>query len=273
METLFNNKRFVNVLIVLLFSASLFLLGLFFNGVKEYSFIGRDIPALTTINVTGEGESFAKPDVAEVSFSVTKEAKTVAEAQKTATEKTNAIISYLKDMKIEDKDIKTTDYSVYPKYEYQKAVTCLDFNLNGFCPEGKQILVGYTVSQSVSVKIRKIEDSGNILTSIGDKGATNVSNLSFTVDKKKEVEAGARNKAIEDAQQKADVLAKNLGVKLTRIVSFSEGSAPTPYYGNYGIGGGMKTASFGMTDSVSIPAVSVGENKFTSSVTITYEIQ
>jgi len=270
METFFKNTRFVNVLVILLFSGALFLLGLFFNGVKEYSFIGRDIPALTTINVTGEGESFAKPDIAEVSFSVTKDAKTVAEAQKTSTEKINAIMAYLKEMKIEDKDIKTTDYSVYPKYEYQKAVTCLDFNLNGFCPEGKQILTGYTVSQSVSVKIRKIEDSGNILASIGDKGATNVSNLSFSVDKKKEVEADARNKAIQDAQKKAEALAKSLGVNLTRVVSFSESTSPMPYYG---MGGGMKSASFEMADSVSVPTVSVGENKFTSNVTITYEIQ
>lgn len=270
METLFKNTKFINVVVILFFSLSLFLLGLFLNGVKQYSFIGRDIPALTTINVTGEGESFAKPDIAEVSFSVMKEAKTVAEAQKNATEKINAIMAYLKEMKIEDKDIKTTDYSVYPKYEYQKAVACLDFNLNGFCPEGKQILTGYTVSQTVDVKIRKIEDSGAILASLGDKGATNISDLNFTVDKKKEIEADARSKAIRDAQQKADVLAKDLGVKLTRVVSFSEGSTRVPYYST---SAGMKTASFDMMEPLPVPTVSMGENKFTSSVTITYEIQ
>ncbi|MCX6735890.1 MAG: SIMPL domain-containing protein [Candidatus Parcubacteria bacterium] len=270
MEILFKNKRFVNVIIILLFSASLFLLGLFLNGVKQYSFIGRDIPALTTISVTGESEVFVKPDVVELSFSVSKDAKTVGEAQKTSTEKTNEIISYLKEMKIDDADIKTTDYSVYPKYEYQRAVSCLGM-MNGYCPDGKQILVGYTVNQTVDIKVRKIDDAGKILVAIGDKGATNVSGLNFTIDKKKEVEADARNKAIQDAQKKADVLAKNLGVKLTRVINFSEGQAPTPYYG---MGGGMmKTASFAIAEDTPAPSIPVGENKFTSNVTITYEIQ
>ncbi len=270
METLFKNKRFVNVLIILFFSLSLFLLGLFLNGIKQYSFIGRDIPALTTISVTGESEVFAKPDVVELSFSVSKDAKTVGEAQKNSTEKINEIISYLKDMKVDDADIKTTDYSVYPKYEYQRAVSCLGM-MNGYCPDGKQILVGYTVNQTVDIKVRKIDDAGKILVAIGDKGATNVSGLNFTVDKKKEVEADARNKAIQDAQKKADVLAKNLGVKLTRVINFSEGQAPTPYYG---MGGGMmKTASFAAPEAAPAPSIPVGENKFTSNVTITYEIQ
>jgi len=270
MEELCKNKRFANVIIILLFSGSLFLLGLFFNGLKQYTFIGRDIPALTTINVTGEGEVFAKPDIVNISFSVSKDAKTVAEAQKVSTENINKIMAYLKEMKVEDKDIKTTDYSVYPKYEYQKAVACLDYNMNGYCPQGKQILTGYTVSQSVEVKIRKIDDAGNILVAIGEKGATNVSGLNFVVDKKKEIEASARNKAIQDAQEKAIILANSLGVKLTRITSYSEGGA-TPYYG---LGGGMmKTADFAGAEAAPAPSIPVGENKFISNVTITYEIQ
>ncbi|MCK9351828.1 MAG: SIMPL domain-containing protein [Candidatus Paceibacterota bacterium] len=274
MDELFKNKKVVQVVIMLLFASSLYLVGLFVNNVKQNGFIGRDIPALTTISVSGQGEAFAKPDIAELSFSVEQTSKTVAEAQKISTDKINAIMAYLKDtMKVKDADIKTTDYSVYPKYEYQKAVACLDYNMNGFCPEGKQILTGYTVSQSVSVKVRKIDDAGAILVSIGEKGATNVSGLTFTVDAKKDFEAKARDNAIKEAQEKADKLAKSLGVTLTRITNFSEGGA-TPIF--YGLGAGMaKTADMAMERQAAAPAptISTGENKFVSNVTITYEIQ
>jgi hypothetical protein len=273
MDELFRNKKVVQVVVILLFASSLYLVGLFVNNVKINSFIGRDIPALTTINVSGEGEVFAKPDIAELSFSVEQTSKTVAQAQKISTEKINAIMAYLKDTKkIDDKDIKTTDYSVYPKYEYQKAVTCLDYNMNGYCPEGKQILTGYTVTQTTLVKIRNLDDAGDILVAIGEKGATNVSGLSFSVDKKTEVEASARDKAIKDAQEKANVLARSLGVSLTRIISFSE-NGNQPFYG-YGGGAMMKTADAGMRElAVPAPTIATGENKFVSNVTITYEIQ
>ena len=271
MDELFKNKKVVQVVMVLLLSLSVYLIGLAVNNIKTNTFIGRDIPALMTINVTGEGEVFQKPDVAELSFTVSQDSKTVSEAQSISTEKINKITSYLKDtMKIADKDIKTEDYSVYPKYEYQKAVACLNLNMNGFCPDGKQILVGYTVSQTTSVKIRKIDDAGTILTAIGDKGATTVSGLSFTVDAKKDFEAKARDLAIKEAQTKAETLAKSLGVSLTRITNFSEGGN-SPVYG-YGGGVMMKTAS-PMMDSAQAPTISAGENKFTSNVNITYEIQ
>jgi len=273
MDELFKNKKVVQVVIILLFASSLYLVGLFVNNVKLNGFIGRDVPALTTINVSGEGEAFKKPDIAELSFSVEQTSKTVAEAQKVSTDKINQIMTYLKDtMKIEDKDIKTNDYSVYPKYEYQKAVTCLDYNMNGYCPEGKQVLLGYTVSQTITVKIRKLDDAGAILVAIGGKGATNISGLNFTVDDKKTVEAEARGLAIAEAQAKAKILASSLGVTLTRIVSFSEG-------GNYPVyrdamGGAMaKSVNLAMQEAAPAPSLPVGENKFVSNVTITYEIQ
>jgi hypothetical protein len=273
MDELFKNKKVVQVVIMLFFAASLYLVGLVFNNMKLNGFIGRDIPALTTISVSGEGEAFAKPDIAELSYSIEQTSKTVAEAQKISTDKINVIMAYLKDtMKIADKDIKTTDYSVYPKYEYQRAVACLNYNMNGYCPEGKQILVGYTVSQSVSVKVRKIDDAGAILSSIGAKGATNVSGLTFTVDAKKDFEAKARDLAVKEAQAKADTIAKSLGVTLTRITNFSEGGN-APYYG-YGAGAMAKTADFSMmAETAPAPTISTGENKFVSNVTITYEIQ
>lgn len=267
MNELFQNKRFVRSLIILLLSGSVYMIGLFLNGLKEYSFIGLTPSMPATINVSGEGEVSVKPDIAELSFSVTKEAKTVSGAQTASAEKINEIMAYLKEAGIEEKDIKTENYGLYPKYEYQQRVMQA-FCPNGYCPpEGKQVLTGYEVSQTISVKIRKIDDAGKILVSVGDKGATNISGVSFSVDKKDAIEADAREKAIQDAEEKAKVLAKSLGVKITRIVSFSESGNSPMYYR-----GGMMEAS--MLKSADIaPSIPTGENKFTSNVNIVYEIQ
>jgi uncharacterized protein YggE len=268
MNEMFQNKRFVGSLVILLLSGSLYMVGQFLNGLKEYSFIGLTPSSPATINVSGDGEVFAKPDIAELSFSVTKEAKTVADAQKASAEKINDIMAYLKESGIEEKDIKTENYNLNPKYEWQRSAAST-MCMNGYCPpEGKQVLTGYEVSQTISVKIRKIDDAGKILVGVGDKGATNISGVSFSVDKKEAIEADAREKAIQDAEEKAKVLASGLGVKMVRIVSFSESGGSPMYYR----GGVMMEAS--MLKSADIaPSIPTGENKFTSNVNIVYEIQ
>jgi len=269
MQELFQNNRFVKALIVLVLAGSLYLVGLFVNGLKEYSFIGREVPQVATVSVSGEGESFAAPDIATVSFSVVKDAKTVVDAQKASTEKINDIMAFLKTSNIEDKDIKTTNYNLSPKYEWQKAVACLDYNSNGYCPEGKQILLGYTASQTITVKIRKIDDAGKILAGLGDKGATDISSIELSVDKKDAVQDEARDKAIKDAQSKAQVLARSLGVSLLRIVSYSEGGyyPETRYYDV------MSRSAGGISEASIAPSIPVGQNQFTSNITIVYEIQ
>ncbi len=227
MNEFFQNPRVARSFVALLFSASLALVALAFNTIKEFSFIGRDIAPVTMITVAGKGEAFTVPDIAEFSFSVVKEAKTVPEAQKQATDASNAILAYLKTAGIEDKDVKTIDYSVNPQYEWQTAAA--QICRQGYCPpEGKQVLIGYQVNQSVSVKVRKIDDAGKLLSGVGEKGATNISGIQFTVDEPEKVEREARQKAIADAKTKADALAKDLGVKIVRIVQYSDSGAGTP---------------------------------------------
>ncbi len=268
MDGIFQNKRFAGSLVILLLSGSLYLVGQFVNGLKEYSFVGLTPSSPATINVSGEGEVFVKPDIAELSFSVSKEAKTVTEAQAASAEKINEIMAYLKEAGIDtEKDVKTENYNLYPKYEYQQRAVQI-FCPNGYCPpEGKQVLVGYEVNQTISVKIRKIDDAGKILVGVGDKGATNISGISFSVDKKDEIEAQTRDKAIQDAQEKAEILTKSLGVKIMRMVSFSE-SGNFPVYSRFE---GVQAMALKSADIA--PSIPTGENKFTSNVTIVYEIR
>jgi uncharacterized protein YggE len=241
-----------------------FLATLTLGQLQGLRYIGAGVPATNTIAVSGYGEAFGAADIATFSFSVVSEKPTVVAAQADATAKINAIIDYLKSAGIDQKDIQTTDYSVSPQYDYVTQACPQGV----YCPGGKQVLRGYQVSQSTSVKVRDTSKAGDLLAGVGTKGATNVSGLNFTFDDPNKLQGDARGKAIADAKQKADALAKQLGVTLVRVVSFSEnGTTPGPIY--Y-----AKDMAVGMGGSApAAPEISVGQNKVTSNVSVTYEIR
>lgn len=221
-------------------------------------------PAYNSISVTGEGEMVSIPDVATFSFSVSADAKVVSDAQEEVTTKMDAILLELEALGIEEKDIKTTDYSIWPKYTYQPTVCSPTY-----CPPGKQVEDGYTVSHSVYVKIRKTEDAGKALALVGDKGATNLSGISFAVDDPEKLLDEARALAIKDAKEKAKVLSKELGVRLVRVVSFYDNTGGgIPYYAE-GMGGDMMVKS----SAAPAPTIPIGENKSMVNVTVVYEIR
>jgi len=244
----------------------IFLIVLTVGELKGLRYIGAGIPATNTITVSGEGEVFAVPDIATFSVSVQEEAKEVQDAQEVATEKTNSIIAFLKGEGVEERDIKTTDYSVYPQYDYLQSV-CSE----GYCPPGRQELRGYQVSQTLTVKVRDTEEAGALLSGVGSRGASNVSGLTFTIDDEDALQTQARELAIADAQTKAEELADQLGVKIVRVTGFYENDYgyPTPYA--YGLGG-ADTAIRAETIKVA-PELPVGENKIVSNVNVTYEIR
>lgn len=250
------------------------------NAMKDFSYIGKGVYPANVVTVNGTGEVTAVPDVASFSFSVTETAKQVSDAQNNASKKMNSIIDAMKAMGIEEKDIKTTGYNTYPKYEYKRSVcppvspTMMDSSSSVAysypCTDGKQVIIGYEVNQMISVKVRKMADAGAALSKVGSLGATNISGLSFVIDDIEKVRAEARDKAIQDAKEKAEKLEKSLGVKFARITSFYEnGAYPVSGYG----GGEMMGAKTMMADSVSIPQIPVGENKVVSNVSISYEVR
>jgi uncharacterized protein YggE len=260
-------RRLFNSVITVLVLLAVFLAALAINTFKENSYIGKGNYATNTITVNGKGEVFAVPDTGSFSFSVVEEGKTVAVAQDLASRKINAIIGAIKALGVAEKDIKTIGYNSYPKYEYIQANLCT----NGYCPPGKQILTGYEVNQTISVKVRKTADAGGVLTKVGDLGASNISGLNFVVDNLDAVQADARDKAIQDAKNKANVLAKSLGVKLVKIVSFNEAGNQPIYYAM----DAMKSQSMsgGQIAPSVAPQLPTGENDIVSNVSITYEVE
>lgn len=246
---------------------ALFLFLLSISTLKEYRFIGSGVNATNTINVTGQGEVFAVPDTATFSVTVQEEAKEVADAQEIATKKANDIIAYLKGEGVEEKDIKTADYSVYPQYDYLQDSVCRE----GYCQPGKQVLRGFQVSQTLTIKVRDTEIAGDLLSGVGSLGASNVSGLSFTIDDEDELKSEAREMAIEEAREKAEELANQLGVSIVRVVGFSEDGyyPPVPYMAR---GAAMDMAVAQESKAVA-PELPAGENKIVSNVNVTYEIR
>ena len=235
--------------------------------VKAYRFIGGGVAATNTISVSGDGEVFAAPDVATISFTVREEAKKVSDAQDKVSIKVKAALVSVKKLGVEDKDIKTENYSSYPKYEWQEAAaSCRGLNCPPV-PSGKQVIIGYEVSQHVTVKVRNLEVVNSLVEDLAVAGVTEMQGPNFAIDKEDDLKAEARKQAIDKARTKAEILAHDLGVTLVRIVSFSEGQ-------NYPMYATMKSVGFGASEAATpAPELPQGEQKITSNVTVTYEIR
>jgi len=236
--------------------------------IKSYRFIGGGVAATNTIAVSGEGEVYASPDIATISFSVREEAKKVGDAQDKVNTKMKAALVAVRKIGVADKDIKTQNYSSSPKYEWQEGtVSCMSLD----CPPprpGRQVLVGYEVLQSVTLTIHDLDTTSAVVDALGTAGVTDMQGPNFAIDKEDDLKAEARKQAIEKARAKAEVLARDLGVSLVRVVSFSEG-------GNYPIYARTMMADVAMEKAnvAPMPELPQGEEKITSQVTVTYEIR
>lgn len=248
---------------------ALFLLVETMKSLKEYRYVGSGVTATNTITVSGNGEVFAVPDRATFTVTVREEEKEVDAAQEAATKKTNDIVAYLKNAGVEEKDIKTVSYNVNPKYEWEQKA-CVP---GAYCEPGNQILVGFEVWQMLEVKVQDPKKAGELLTGVGSRGASEVSGLSFTIEDEDQLRSQAREMAIAEAKEKADALAKQLGVSVVRVVGFYEDSYgyPMPYYGKGGMN--MDVAMSARAEAAPAPELPTGENKITSNVNVTYEIR
>lgn len=225
--------------------------------------------AFRSFSVTGEGEAVAKPDVAQFTFSVIEEGGTnVGSLQTANTEKANAIIKFLKEQKVDEKDIKTVGYDVSPRYE--NAVCGVRPYMVGaaeVCPPPK--IVGYTVTQTVEVKVRDFTLTGNILAGVVERGANSVSQLYFTIDDPAALENTARADAIENARAKAKTLAQAGGFKVGRLLSIDDNASPYPYYARESFNLGAADAA---VKSLPAPSIEPGSQEIKANLVLRYEI-
>jgi uncharacterized protein len=247
-----------------IFLLAAFLLVQVLSGLKKFGYIGKDVYPQRTIMVSGEGEAFAVPDIASFTFSVIEVGATVEQAQEKADTKINKSLAAIKNAGVEERDIKTISYNVYPKYEWEQVV-CITYP----CPSGKNVLKGYEVSQSIMVKVRDTEKAGDLVTRVGAVGVSNISGLEFSIDDREKYVRLAREAAIMKAKENAKQLAKDLDVRLGRMLYFNENSGyPGPYFATEGMGGDLRASV--APAKAELPT---GENKITSQVSLTYEIK
>ena len=277
----------------------LLMLFLFAASLKELAAISHvgDSAPLNSITVTGTGDAYAVPNVATFTFTVSDIEKAVADAQTKASALANSALSLVRAAGVADKDIQTEDYSINPQYEYQNAIcpTPAVYNSSGassaagsgsvssgvmiptiapaptpinpvYCPPNKEVLTGYQVSESISVKLRDLTKAGSLLASLGSAGVSDLNGPSFDVDSPDAVQDEARSMAIVDAQAKAKELAKELGVSIVRVTGFNDNSGGFAYPM-------MAMAASATGSAAAAPEVPAGQQKVTDTVSVTYEIR
>ncbi len=253
------NKGLVKLVVI---AGALFLLFAAIGKAKEYRFIGSGLNATNTITVNGEGKVDRAPDTAKVTFSVRNESKDLKTAQGTVSTKIEAITTALKDLGIEEKYIKTDSYNSYPQYTYPQSIC-----YGGSCPTPSPTVRGYEVSHMITVSIKNLDAVNDVLGALGSAGVTDLSGPNFGFEDDDAIAREARALAIADAKAEAKILAKALGVRLVRIVSFSEGSGYNPMYAR------MESQAADADQKAVAPVLPIGDQTMQSTVTVVYEIR
>lgn len=252
----------------LLISVFLVIISVFFIATIGETLHG-DATERSQIVVNGEGKVFIRPDIATFMATVVTDATRVGDAQNQNATRSNAVIDFLKKNSVKDKDIKTINYSLQPQYQYDRG-PCLTISpLSIPCSPAHTIprIVSYQVRSSLQIKVRDLNKVDDLLQGVVSAGANEVGSVAFTVENEKAGMAEARKQAIDDAQAKARVLARDLGVRLKKIIGFSESGGVPVYYG-----GAFETKST-LRGEAPAPQVEPGEQEIQSQVTITYEFR
>lgn len=209
-----------------------------------------------TIMVSGEGEAAIAPDMAVISLAVMRDAETAGEALSANSAAMAEVLADLRAQGIADKDLQTTDFSIQPKYKQE---TRTDGTYEA------PVIVGYTVSNGLTVRVRDLAKLGEIIDRSVKLGVNQGGGISFTNDDPEAAVEAARKQAVEKAAAKAKTLTEAAGVKLGRVVEISENFArPMPQV--------YAAAPMAKMADESVPIAS-GENLYTVTVNITYAIE
>jgi uncharacterized protein YggE len=227
--------------------------GAFYLAGKHVETRDREIPVIT---VSGEGKTSVAPDIAELSFGMqTGRQKTAGDAMTVLKKAMDGVLASVKKSGIADKDINTEQFSLNPTYDWTS---------------GRQTIIGYEAVQSLRVKVRNLDKVSDVLGAATVAGANQAGGVQFTVDDPEKSRSEARTKAIAQAKQKAEALAKDLGLHLGKIKSFSENGGSTPPMYMRGMAAGATMEDKVANQTVELPA---GEQDVNVQVSITYELR
>ena len=210
------------------------------------------------ILVTGEGSVDLAPDMAVLTLSVTRQAETARAALDANSSAMKDVQTAMKTKGIETRDLQTSGFSIQPNYFYPPQQ-----------PSGKRAppkIVGYTVRNSLTVRVRDISAVGGILDKSVSLGVNEGGNIMFTNEDPSEAISKARVKAMQNAINKAKTLAGAAGVKTGQILEISEQSySPRPMT--------MARAEMSMGRSADSVPVAAGENTYKVTVNVSFAIE
>jgi len=163
------------------------------------------------ISLTGHGEVRAVPDLAIVTMGVLSTAETARKALDDNTKAMTELMASLKAANIETKDIATSNFSVNPRYDYGQ---------NNGQPAK---LVGYDVTNNVTVTVHKLDAIGSVLDKAVSSGSNQINGISFSISKPDAAMDEARKLAVQDAKRKAELYAAATTTTPGNIISIAEG--------------------------------------------------
>jgi uncharacterized protein YggE len=219
------------------------------------------VPGSPTLSVSAEGKVVVKPDIAQVNFSVLSQGQDYNSIQEDNNQKMTKAIEYLKEIDIEEEDIKTTMYNLTPLYNY----TWCRIGIDDFRSCSPRI-DGYNLEQQVEVKMRELSKVGEVISTLPEKGINKIVSLNFTLDNPDEAREQARDLAIIKAKEKAKKISKTSGIKLGKIINFYESYQPRFFEAAAkGLGGEI-------ADVVPAPIES-GSQEVIVNISLSYEIR
>jgi len=167
--------------------------------------------------VTGSGRISAEPDIVILSLGVEAKAAQVSEANQKAAEAMSKIIKRLKNHDLEETALQTTSFNIYPQYEYREVLK------NGL-RQGTQVLVGYTVSNRITAKIKDIDSIGEIIDDVVKSGGdfVRIDGIRFSIENQSPIMSQLRQAAMENAFEKAQHFADLSGVQLKSLIFIRE---------------------------------------------------
>ena len=207
------------------------------------------------IHVTGSGSVVGEPDIATLNLGVSVEKKTVAEAREAAAVAMTAVIDTLKASGISENDIQTERFSISPQYDYT---------------ENGRVLRGYSVNNTVSAKVRELENLSEVIDAAAEAGGDIivVNSVQFMIEDTTPLQTQARGLAVKNAEAKAQTLADASGVTLGKPIAITEtshtASPPIAF---------AESAQFAADSARSSTPIEAGELTVTVNITVVYEIE
>jgi uncharacterized protein YggE len=207
----------------------------------------------TRLDVSATGEATRVPDVAIISTGVTTRAASARAALEQNAARMERVRAALKRAGIADRDIQTSNISLNPEYRY----------VENQAPK----LVGYTASNQLSVRFRDIAKSGDIIDALVAEGANQINGPTLTIDKPEEALDEARTKALAAGRARAELYARALGMRVTRLLSISESG------GNYPVPPPMPVMMEARAQGGYATKIDPGEQKLSVTLGMVFELQ